>query len=332
MTCRWGSASLSGNGNNLADPDAGAADTPFIRLTNAHYGAPDAFGNLSINPIFDGLDPRTISNILGAQEAGLPKAQRRQHLLHGVRPVLRPRPRLPRQGRQRHDSDRRARQWGAGRRTIRPTSPAATVAFYRGRRAAAPQQDVAVRRPEPGLRLQRARRSVPARGRRQRRSRRPSAPGRSRSVEPRLQPAADVARADPAPLGEQHCLPLECAAGRLRDLRSRSSRASSTAASIDASMLPGMVVELHGQHARAAARHQPVHQPARPLRGRRRARQRELRPDRRCTRSGRATTTSMWTSSSPRASRERRKRCSRPPRWSTRPNTSGSSSPSSPTS
>ncbi len=69
-----GVRTLSGSGNNIADPGAGAADTPFIRLTEAHYGAPDAFGNLSINPLFSGLDPRTISNILGAQEADLPKA------------------------------------------------------------------------------------------------------------------------------------------------------------------------------------------------------------------------------------------------------------------
>ncbi|NTJ43914.1 calcium-binding protein [Agrobacterium larrymoorei] len=66
---------LSGHGNNVGDPDAGAVDMPFIRLTDAHYGAADANGNLSINPIFEGLDPRNISNILGAQEADLPKAE-----------------------------------------------------------------------------------------------------------------------------------------------------------------------------------------------------------------------------------------------------------------
>ncbi|MFN4212305.1 MAG: peroxidase family protein, partial [Devosia sp.] len=48
---------------------------PFIRLTEARYGAYDAsIGNNKINPIFDGLDARAISNILGTQEADLPKA------------------------------------------------------------------------------------------------------------------------------------------------------------------------------------------------------------------------------------------------------------------
>lgn len=66
-----GVRTLSGQGNNLANPGSGAVDQPFIRLTDAHYGEADAFGNRAINPIFDGLDPRTISNILGTQEAGL---------------------------------------------------------------------------------------------------------------------------------------------------------------------------------------------------------------------------------------------------------------------
>ena len=52
----------------------GAADQAFIRLTEARYGDPDANGNRAINPIFKDLDPRVISNILGDQEAGLPKA------------------------------------------------------------------------------------------------------------------------------------------------------------------------------------------------------------------------------------------------------------------
>ncbi|QUS38256.1 calcium-binding protein [Tardiphaga alba] len=69
-----GVRNLSGHGNNVANPTWGSADEPFIRITNPHYGAPDANGNLSINPIFAGLDPRNISNILGAQEAGLPHA------------------------------------------------------------------------------------------------------------------------------------------------------------------------------------------------------------------------------------------------------------------
>ncbi|WP_029617725.1 peroxidase family protein [Pseudorhizobium marinum] len=65
---------LSGYGNNESNPNWGSADQTFIRITNPHYGAPDADGNRAINPIFDGLDPRTISNILGAQEADLPDA------------------------------------------------------------------------------------------------------------------------------------------------------------------------------------------------------------------------------------------------------------------
>jgi len=65
---------LSGHNNNQANPNWGSADQPFIRITHAHYGDPDANGNLAINPVFNGLDPRTISNILGAQEAGLPDA------------------------------------------------------------------------------------------------------------------------------------------------------------------------------------------------------------------------------------------------------------------
>lgn len=71
---------LSGNGNNIDNPTFGAADEPFIRLTEARYGAgveTDAQGNIinrALNPIFDGLDPRAISNAVGAQEADLPNA------------------------------------------------------------------------------------------------------------------------------------------------------------------------------------------------------------------------------------------------------------------
>jgi len=65
---------LSGHNNNVANPNWGSADQPFIRITNPHYGEADANGNLAINPVFDGLDPRTISNVLGSQEAGLPNA------------------------------------------------------------------------------------------------------------------------------------------------------------------------------------------------------------------------------------------------------------------
>ncbi|KKC34181.1 hypothetical protein WH91_04460 [Devosia psychrophila] len=69
-----GVRNLSGHGNNIANPTWGSADEPFTRITSAHYGAPDANGNLAINPIFAGLDPRNISNILGTQEADLPHA------------------------------------------------------------------------------------------------------------------------------------------------------------------------------------------------------------------------------------------------------------------
>lgn len=64
---------LSGAGNNLAHAEYGAADQPFIRLTQAHYGDYDpATNNGAVNPIFAGLDPRAISNVLGTQEANLP--------------------------------------------------------------------------------------------------------------------------------------------------------------------------------------------------------------------------------------------------------------------
>lgn len=70
-----GPREVSGHGNNEDNPSSGQADTPFIRLTDARYGAADAaIGNRGLNPIYDGLDPRAISNILGAQEAGLPHA------------------------------------------------------------------------------------------------------------------------------------------------------------------------------------------------------------------------------------------------------------------
>lgn len=70
-----GPREVSGHGNNEGNQSSGQADTPFIRLTEARYGEADAaIGNLGLNPIYDGLDPRAISNILGAQEAGLPKA------------------------------------------------------------------------------------------------------------------------------------------------------------------------------------------------------------------------------------------------------------------
>lgn len=63
---------LEGTGNNRVHLDYGSADQPFIRLTEAHYGAYNEMThNRDINPLFSGLDPRAISNILGAQEANL---------------------------------------------------------------------------------------------------------------------------------------------------------------------------------------------------------------------------------------------------------------------
>jgi Ca2+-binding RTX toxin-like protein len=73
-----GVRSLSGQGNNDGNAGFGAADQPFIRLTEARYGegvVTDSTGaiiNRALNPIFDGLDPRQISNILGEQELDLP--------------------------------------------------------------------------------------------------------------------------------------------------------------------------------------------------------------------------------------------------------------------
>ena len=63
---------LSGLGNNLGSPEFGAVGTPFLRLTEASYGAPMPLVNgvvtqLGVNPIFSGLDPRAISNAIGDQ-------------------------------------------------------------------------------------------------------------------------------------------------------------------------------------------------------------------------------------------------------------------------
>ena len=59
---------LPGYDNNIDNPGWGAAAQPYIRVTDAHYGAFDtATGNFALNPIFDGLDTRDISNILAVQ-------------------------------------------------------------------------------------------------------------------------------------------------------------------------------------------------------------------------------------------------------------------------
>ncbi len=77
-----GIRTLSGLGNNIRNPEYGAADTPFIRITEARYGDPITITdpvtgavtqNLGVNPIFAGLDPRAISNSVGAQDPNTPK-------------------------------------------------------------------------------------------------------------------------------------------------------------------------------------------------------------------------------------------------------------------
>lgn len=77
-----GIRSLSGEGNNLRNPTWGMANTTFRRVTGARYGSPirvtdPATGaitvqNLGVNPLFRGLDPRAISNIVGVQESTTP--------------------------------------------------------------------------------------------------------------------------------------------------------------------------------------------------------------------------------------------------------------------
>jgi Ca2+-binding RTX toxin-like protein len=82
-----GYRTLSGFGNNELNPTFGAADNPFIRITDARFGAFDpsigttGLGNNALNPIFTGIDPRTISNVIGQQEADLPKAASGANLL-----------------------------------------------------------------------------------------------------------------------------------------------------------------------------------------------------------------------------------------------------------
>ena len=77
-----GVRTMSGEGNNVSNPQWGAANTPFIRITEARYGDPVTITdpvtgavsrNLGINPIFQGLDPRGISNIVGVQDPSTPK-------------------------------------------------------------------------------------------------------------------------------------------------------------------------------------------------------------------------------------------------------------------
>ncbi|HKK91847.1 MAG TPA: peroxidase family protein, partial [Longimicrobiales bacterium] len=65
---------LPGVDNNPVNPGQGAAKEPFIRITEARYGAENEEGNRDVNPIFRDLDPRDISNALGAQSPDAPKA------------------------------------------------------------------------------------------------------------------------------------------------------------------------------------------------------------------------------------------------------------------
>ncbi|MGG7645384.1 peroxidase family protein [Rhodovulum sp. YNF3179] len=79
-TVMRGVRDLPGFENNLANPGQGAATKPFIRITEARYGegeVTDEAGNVvnrEINPIFEGIDPRDVSDAIGDQEAGTAKA------------------------------------------------------------------------------------------------------------------------------------------------------------------------------------------------------------------------------------------------------------------
>ena len=78
-----GIRTLSGQGNNLLNPTWGMANTTFRRVTAARYGGQSrvtdpvsgiaTVQNLDVNPLFQGLDPRAISNVVGVQEATTPK-------------------------------------------------------------------------------------------------------------------------------------------------------------------------------------------------------------------------------------------------------------------
>jgi Ca2+-binding RTX toxin-like protein len=66
---------MEGLTNNLVNPEnSGAATLPFSRVTEARYAGIGEDGAGIVNPIFDGLDAREISNILGAQDADAAKA------------------------------------------------------------------------------------------------------------------------------------------------------------------------------------------------------------------------------------------------------------------
>ncbi len=198
---------LSGYGNNEADPTCGAADEPFIRLTEARYGEYD--------PATNNNEPSTRSST-GSTRAPSATSSAPRKLTCPRRPRTptssswpsasisttastscpRARPTAPSRSAARARDARQAP-------TTRPTSPAARC--MRSTRTGCPSTST---RPRPIVDQNQAYgsndagRPVPAGERRQRRRRRAAPGGRARSVEPRLQPAADPARADPAPLGQ----------------------------------------------------------------------------------------------------------------------------------
>ncbi|MBV7407546.1 peroxidase family protein [Maritimibacter sp. DP1N21-5] len=62
---------LTGRDNNETNAGWGAAGEAYIRLTDARYGMVDEeTGNRLVNPMFEGLDARDISNLLGKQAEG----------------------------------------------------------------------------------------------------------------------------------------------------------------------------------------------------------------------------------------------------------------------
>ncbi|MCP9907620.1 hypothetical protein KBY72_10615 [Cyanobium sp. BA5m-21] len=76
-----GVRNLSGFGNNQIDPSRASLDEPFVRLTPARFGELNQETNSAkINPIFKDLDPRSISNLIGAQSADTPPSEQASNL------------------------------------------------------------------------------------------------------------------------------------------------------------------------------------------------------------------------------------------------------------
>jgi Ca2+-binding RTX toxin-like protein len=66
---------MEGLTNNAQNPDiSGAATLPYMRVTEARYAGVGQDGAGIVNPVFDGLDARAVSNVLGTQEADAAKA------------------------------------------------------------------------------------------------------------------------------------------------------------------------------------------------------------------------------------------------------------------